>query len=133
MGKIPAVANMVSAIILNPEHGATIHSEETFNISVQIQNLNAGHFTNPTTTYYTAPQDLDGNGNIIGHCHVTVQSLGNSLNSRTPPNPSTFAFFKGIDDAGNGQGLLQAVVTGGLPPGFYRVCTMIAAKNHQPG
>lgn len=50
----------------------------------------------------------------------------------TPPDPTTFAFFKGIDDAGNGKGLLQAVVIGGLPVGVYRVCTMIAARNHQP-
>lgn len=41
-------------------------------------------------------------------------------------------FFKGIDDAGDGKGLLKAVVDGGLKKGAYRVCTMIAARNHQP-
>jgi hypothetical protein len=47
------------------------------------------------------------------------------------PDPTTFAFFNAIDDAGNGKGLLQATVTNGSPVGVYRVCTMIAARNHQ--
>jgi len=131
MGKIPATKNMISAMIANPLSGATIPSGTTFNISVQTAHLDAGFFVNPTTNYYTAPQDLNNNGDIIGHCHVTIQDIG-SIQSTTPPDPTTFAFFKGIDDAGNGKGLLQAVVTGGLPVGSYRVCTMIAARNHQP-
>jgi transcription initiation factor TFIID subunit 15 len=132
MGKLPATTNMISAMITNPNPGDKIPADTTFNISVQTAHLNAGFFVNPTTNYYTAPQDLDENGDIIGHCHVTVQNIGSSLKSITPPDPTTFAFFKGIDDNGNGKGLLQAVVTGGLPAGFYRVCTMIAARNHQP-
>lgn len=131
MGRIPASANMISAMITNPQPGKALAAGTTFNISVQTSHLAAGKFTNPTTTYYTAPQDLDGGGDIIGHCHVTVQDIG-SLDSTSPPDPSRFVFFKGIDDAGNGKGLLQAEVSGGLPAGTYRVCTMIAAQNHQP-
>ena len=63
--------------------------------------------------------------------HITVQSI-DSFKSATPPDPTTFAFLKGIDDVGNGNGLLQATVTGGLHVGIYRVCTMIAPRNHQP-
>ncbi|KAH7129599.1 hypothetical protein B0J13DRAFT_588468 [Dactylonectria estremocensis] len=131
MGRIPAASNMISAMITNPKTGDALMSGTTFNIQVQTSHLRAGTFVNPTTNYYTAPQDLDGNGDIIGHCHVTIQDIG-SLQSTAPPDPSQFAFFKGIDDDGNGQGLLQAVVDGGLPAGVYRVCTMIAAANHQP-
>jgi hypothetical protein len=131
MGKIPAVENMISAMITNPQPGKTVPADTTFNISFQISHLRAGNFVNPTTNYYTAPQDLDSNGDVVGHCHITVQEIG-SLQSTTPPDPTTFAFFKGIDDAGNGRGLLQAIVTDGLPAGVYRVCTMIAAQNHQP-
>lgn len=40
--------------------------------------------------------------------------------------------FQGINDAGNGNGLLSVAVTAGLPAGFYRVCTMNSASNHQP-
>lgn len=131
MGRIPAVSNMITAIITNPKPGDQVPAGTVFNISVQTRNLRAGFFVNPTTNYYTAPQDLDENGNIIGHCHITVQDIGD-LRTDTPPDPTTFAFFKGVDDAGNGQGLLQAVVEDGLPVGTYRVCTMIAAQNHQP-
>lgn len=133
MGRIPSKANMISAIILEPQTGQTVAANTPFKIRVQTQNLDAGAFTNPTITYYNAPQDLNGNGQIIGHCHVTLQDLGNSLNPSNAPNPTAFTFFKGIDDAGNGRGLLEADVAAGVPAGFYRVCTMIAAKNHQPG
>ncbi|KAH6957472.1 hypothetical protein DER45DRAFT_465497, partial [Fusarium avenaceum] len=131
MGNIPATSNMISAMITNPQPGVTLQAGSTFNIEVQTSHLAAGNFVNPTTQYYTAPQDLDSKGDIIGHCHVTVQDIG-QLQSTTPPDPSQFVFFKGIDDDGNGQGLLSATVEGGLPAGVYRVCTMIAAQNHQP-
>lgn len=131
MGKIPATTNMISAIITYPLPGSTIRANTTFNVSVQTSHLAAGYFVNPNVGYYTAPQDLDDNGDILGHCHITVQDIG-SLTAVTPPDPNKTAFFKGINDKGNGKGLLQAVVDGGLKPGVYRVCTMIAARNHQP-
>jgi transcription initiation factor TFIID subunit 15 len=133
MGKIPAVSNMISAMIVEPQVGETVAEDTTFTVRVQTQGLDAGSFTNPTLTYYSAPQDLNNNGDIIGHCHITIQELGNSLNPNNAPDPTTFAFFKGINDNGNGQGLLSAEVTGGLVAGFYRVCTMISSSNHQPG
>ncbi|KIN01184.1 hypothetical protein OIDMADRAFT_198448 [Oidiodendron maius Zn] len=132
MGDIPAKTNMVSSIITFPLAGsASIESDTTFNITVQMANLVAGSFTNADATYYAAPQALSG-GKVVGHTHVTVQDLGKSLNPTTPLDATKFAFFKGINDAGNGEGLLTAVVTGGLPAGNYRVCTMAAAANHQP-
>lgn len=132
MGDIPAKTNMVSSIITFPLAGsASIESDTTFNITVQMANLVAGSFTNADATYYAAPQALSG-GKVVGHTHVTVQDLGKSLNPTTPLDATQFAFFKGINDAGNGAGLLTAVVTGGLPAGNYRVCTMAAASNHQP-
>lgn len=96
-----------------------------------MSNLVAGSFTNADATYFAAPQFLQG-GQVVGHTHVTVQDLGNSLNPTQALDATQFAFFKGINDAGNGKGLLQAVVTGGLPAGNYRVCTMASASNHQP-
>ena len=132
MGDIPAKTAMVSSVITFPTTGGkAIASDTTFNISVQTSNLVAGSFTNADATYYAAPQFLQG-GQIVGHTHVTVQDLGNSLNPTQALDATQFAFFKGINDAGNGKGLLQAVVTGGLPAGNYRVCTMASASNHQP-
>jgi hypothetical protein len=130
MGDIPANTNMISTIITFPEPGQTIAADTDFKFTLQVSNLVAGSFTNPDLTYYAAPQALEG-GNIVGHTHVTVQSLGD-INTQTPPDAQTFAFFKGINDAGNGQGGLSAAVAGGLPAGVYRVCTMTSASNHQP-
>jgi hypothetical protein len=130
MGDIPSTQNMISSIILNPPNGGNIAADQTFNIDLQLQGLVAGSFTNAQATYYAAPQALQG-GQIVGHTHVTVQAMG-SANPSTPLDPTKFAFFKGINDAGNGKGLLSATVTGGLPAGIYRVCTMASASNHQP-
>jgi len=84
-----------------------------------------------TTRSYTAPQQVK-NGKIVGYIHVTVQDLGRSLTSKKPLDPRKFAFFKGINDAGDGKGGLSATVTGGLPAGNYRACTLGSSSNHQP-
>lgn len=132
MGDIPAKTNMVSSVITFPTTGGkAIASDTTFNITVQMANLQAGSFTNADATYYAAPQFLSG-GVIVGHTHVTVQDLGSSMNPTTPLDATQFAFFKGINDAGNGKGLLTATVNNGLPAGNYRVCTIVSASNHQP-
>jgi transcription initiation factor TFIID subunit 15 len=131
MGDIPSSSNMISTIITSPGPGDTIAANQDFNVNLQVANLVAGSFTNPDTTYYAAPQALEG-GKIVGHTHVTIQSLGNNIATTTPPDAGTFAFFKGINDAGDGNGGLTAAVTGGLPAGVYRVCTMTSASNHQP-
>ncbi|KAM3075279.1 hypothetical protein ACMFMG_007278 [Clarireedia jacksonii] len=132
MGQLPAKNKMMSSIITFPLAGSkTIQSDTTFNITVQMSNIVAGSFTNADSTYFSAPQALQ-NGVVVGHTHVTVQDMGKSLNPTGALDPTQFAFFKGINDAGNGQGLLTATVTGGLPAGNYRVCTMASASNHQP-
>ena len=131
MGDIPGTGNMVSSIITNPAPGDDLTENQDFNVEFTVANLNAGFFTNPDVTYYTSPQQLD-NGNIVGHVHVTIQTLGDNLTPQEAPDASTFAFFKGVDDAGDGNGHLLATVTGGLPAGSYRACLMTAAMNHQP-
>lgn len=132
MGDIPSTANMVSSIITDPAPGQDVAANTAFTVKVQVAKLAAGSFTNPANTYYAAPQALNGQGLIIGHTHITIQDLGGSLTPTNAPNADTFAFFKGINDNGNGNGGLEAQVTDGLPAGFYRVCTMASASNHQP-
>ena len=131
MGDIPGTGNMVSSIITNPGPGDDIPANQDFNVEFTVANLNAGFFTNPDVTYYSSPQQLN-NGNIVGHVHVTIQTLGDNLAPQAAPDASTFAFFKGVDDNGDGNGHLLAKVTGGLPAGNYRACLMTAAMNHQP-
>jgi transcription initiation factor TFIID subunit 15 len=132
MGDIPANTKMVSAVMVNPQNGQNIAANTNFDIAVKVANLQAGSFTNPDNTYYAAPQALNGGGQIVGHTHVTVQDLGTDPNPTQPLDASTFAFFKGINDAGDGQGLLKATVSGGLKAGNYRVCSLTSASNHQP-
>lgn len=131
MGDIPAKAKMVSSMITFPQTGSEVEPDEDFTITVQMANIQAGSFTNPDITYYAGPQFLE-DGLVVGHTHITVQDLGKSLNPTKALDATQFAFFKGINDAGNGKGLLSAKVTDGLPAGNYRVCTMASASNHQP-
>ncbi|KAK0663944.1 hypothetical protein QBC41DRAFT_381034 [Cercophora samala] len=131
MGRIPSSRNMITSIITHPQTNDIVPAQKTFNVTIQTRHLRAGFLVNPSVAYYTAPQDLDEKGDIIGHCHITIQNIG-SLRSVDPPDPTVFAYFKGVDDEGDGAGGLQAEVTGGLPEGVYRVCTIISARNHQP-
>lgn len=131
MGDIPSTANMVSTIITRPAPSENLPANKDFNVDVQVANLHVGSFTNPDVTYYAAPQALKG-GKIVGHTHVTIQTLGHNLTPGTPPDASKFVFFKGVNDAGDGRGGLTVTVPGGLPAGSYRVCTLSSASNHQP-
>merc|ERR1712000_742626 len=112
---------MVASVFTSPQNGDDLQADTDFTISVQMINFAPGTFTNPDNTYYAAPQDVDGNGNIIGHTHVTVQDTGGDTNPTQPLDPTQFVFFKGINDQGDGNGLLSADVEGGLPTGNYRL------------
>ncbi|KDN60631.1 hypothetical protein CSUB01_04966 [Colletotrichum sublineola] len=132
MGKIPSINNMVSTIIKNPPPNGNIQANQQFDVQLKVNGLQAGSFTDAQSTYYSAPQNLNQQGQIIGHVHVTIQDMGNSMTPQDALDPKQFVFFKGIDDAGDGKGNLKATVTGGLPAGIYRVCSMSSSSNHQP-
>lgn len=71
---------MVSTIIISPQHNENIpHAHKDFTVVIAVDNLHTGQFTNPDTTYYSAPQQLDNNGLILGHSHITIQV-------RSPPS-----------------------------------------------
>jgi len=130
MGSIPSTDNMPSAKFTNPTNGQTLAENTPFTISMAISNLATGNFVNADTNYFSAPQQLNAQGQIVGHSHVVVESL-TSLAQITPSNPKVFAFFKGLNDAAQG-GILTADVTAGLPAGFYKVSSINTAANHQP-
>ena len=48
-----------------------------------------------------------------------------------PLDPLQFAFFKGLNDAANGN-ILSADVTNGLAPGNYRMASIHSSANHAP-
>ncbi|RDW56820.1 hypothetical protein BP5796_12887 [Coleophoma crateriformis] len=132
MGKIPSTSNMVSSILISPTPGQKMKANETFEIRVQTSGLSAGGFTNEDSTYYAAPQDLSSDGLIIGHAHFAIQDLGKTLTPTAPPDPTDFVFFAAVPGTADGKGLFATNVTGGLPAGNYRVCSMASAANHQP-
>ncbi|KAL4990975.1 hypothetical protein BDW68DRAFT_174419 [Aspergillus falconensis] len=136
MGDIPSDKNMVSTIITFPLPGQLLLAHTPFVIEFRTSNLNAGSVTNPNSTLYSAPQALQ-DGNVVGHVHVTIQSLFDYRNDKlenygVPPDPAKFVFFKTVFGEGDALNGFSVNVSEGLPVGFYRVCTMAAASNHQP-
>jgi hypothetical protein len=129
MGEIPSKNQMVSTVIRFPKENTVLKKFQAFTIRTKTINLKTGFFDDPVKQYYIFPQTLDNKGFIQGHSHVTVQKI---VNANEPPNPEIFAFFKGLNDPADGKGELTALVEKGLPPGKYRLCTMVSSFAHQP-
>ena len=66
---------------------------------------------------------------LKGHSHIVIEHIP-SLDSTTPTDPGTFAWFKGLNGAAV-NGVLSAEVAG-LPAGAYRIASINTAANHQP-
>ncbi|KAJ3724277.1 hypothetical protein DFJ43DRAFT_597770 [Lentinula guzmanii] len=130
IGTIPSVQNMPSAKFSNPANGATMPADTAFTITMNINNLDTGNFVNANENYFAAPQQLNGQGQIIGHTHVVIEALSD-LAQTTPTNPQQFAFFKGVNTAAV-NGAVTADVTSGVPAGAYRLCSINSSSNHQP-
>ncbi|KAK2460365.1 hypothetical protein APHAL10511_007530 [Amanita phalloides] len=130
MGLIPSNNNMPSAKFKFPTNLATIKANTQFAVQMAINNMQTGFFVNPDEDYFSAPQQLNAQGQIQGHSHVVIEQLS-SLDQTTPTNPQQFVFFKGLNDAAQ-NGILTATVTGGLPAGSYKISSINTAANHQP-
>ncbi|OJA13405.1 hypothetical protein AZE42_05951 [Rhizopogon vesiculosus] len=130
MGSIPSTANMPSSKFTNPKNLDVIPPNQAFTVSLAIQGMETGHFVNAEQDYFSAPQQLNQQGQIQGHSHVVIEQL-DSLSQTTPTDPTKFAFFKGLNDAAV-NGILTADVTNGLPAGTYKISTINSAANHQP-
>ncbi|EIM92085.1 uncharacterized protein STEHIDRAFT_164435 [Stereum hirsutum FP-91666 SS1] len=130
MGVIAASTNMPSSKFTSPKNLDTIQSNTDFNVSMAVKNLVTGNFVNAASNYYSAPQQVDDSGNVVGHTHIVIETL-DSLTQTTVTDPTKFAFFKGVDGAAvNGE--VTVAVTGGLPAGVYRMASINSAANHQP-
>lgn len=93
MGNLPSVDNTPSAKIAFPKNFATIPANQQFTFQLNIAKLTTGSFTNAQLTYFSAPQNLDGSGNIVGHSHITCDALS-AIDQTTPTNSKEFVFFK---------------------------------------
>lgn len=130
MGVIAAQTNMPSSKFTNPVNGQVLPSNTAFTISMAISHLQTGFFVNAEENYFAAPQVVNSAGDVQGHSHVVVETIG-SLTQTTTTNPTVFAFFKGLNSAAVG-GILTASVDKGLPAGTYRLSSINTAANHQP-
>ncbi|TFY54696.1 hypothetical protein EVG20_g9603 [Dentipellis fragilis] len=130
MGIIAATTNMPSSKFQFPPNFGTIQANQPFTVKMAIQNLETGNFVNANTNYFSAPQQVNKQGDVIGHTHFVIEKI-DSLTQTTVTNPGTFAFFKGVNTAAVG-GVVTADVTAGLPAGVYRLASINSAANHQP-
>jgi LysM repeat protein len=132
MGRIIGIDKMPSSKFVFPENfSSDLNENQPFTISMQIKNVQSGNFVNPATNYYAAPQQVNDQGVVIGHSHVTVEKI-DDFKSKNALDPNVFAFFKGLNLPADGKGELSAPVDKGLPAGTYRLCSINAAANHQP-
>jgi hypothetical protein len=121
---------MPSSKFIFPKNFGTIKAGQNFTIEMAIKNMQTGNFVNAQQNYFSAPQQLNGQGQIKGHSHVVIEQIS-SLASTTPSDPKKFAFFKGLNAAAAG-GKLTADVVNGLQPGAYKLSSINTASNHQP-
>lgn len=131
MGQIPGSNKMPSSKFTNPLNLQNLAENKPFTITMQIKNLKTGNFVNAQSNYYSAPQQLDATGQIIGHSHVVIEQI-TGLNQAVATDPTKFAFFKGVNTPADANGVLSVPVTAGLGPGVYRLASINAAANHQP-
>ncbi|KAH9964604.1 hypothetical protein BC827DRAFT_945779 [Russula dissimulans] len=131
MGVIAPAANMPSCKFVFPKNFDTVKAHTQFEIRMALKHLDAGHFTNADTNYFAAPQQLNAQGDIIGHTHFVIEEL-DAFNTTTPSDPTKFAFFKGVNTPADANGVVSANVTGGLPQGKYRLSSINTSQNHAP-
>jgi hypothetical protein len=131
MGAIPSTKHMPSSKFKSPKNFGAIKANTNFTIEMKIKNLEAGHFVNAESNYYSAPQQLNEKGQIVGHTHFVIQAV-DSFTSTKPLDSTTFAFFKGVNTPPGADGAVSVDVAQGLPEGLYRLASINTAANHQP-
>ena len=130
MGLIPSSDNMPSSKFVSPTNFGVVKANQNFTIQMAIENLESGNFVNPDASYFAAPQQLNPQGQITGHSHFVIQKI-TDFNQTTVVNAKTFAFFTAVNSPAV-NGIVSEVVTGGLPPGNYKLSSINTAANHQP-
>ncbi|EJD04245.1 uncharacterized protein FOMMEDRAFT_146247 [Fomitiporia mediterranea MF3/22] len=130
MGVIASTNNMPSAKFQSPKNLDKIQANKSFTVKLAIKNLAAGNFVNAADNYFSAPQNINDQGNIIGHSHVVIEKI-NGLSDTSVTDPTKFTFFKGLNEKAQ-NGVLSVDVTDGLPAGTYRMASINSAANHQP-
>jgi len=131
MGVVAPSTNMPSSKFVHPKNLGAIKANTTFEIKMGLKHLEAGHFVNPDSNYFAAPQQLNAQEDIIGHTHFVIERLS-SITSTAVSDPSKFAFFKGVNTAADAKGHVAVNVTNGLPEGIYKLSSINSSANHAP-
>lgn len=131
MGVIAPATNMPSSKFVHPKNLCAIKANTTFEIKMGVKHLEAGHFVNPDSNYFAAPQQLNAQDDIIGHTHFVIEKLS-SIASTAVSDPTKFAFFQGVDTAADAHGHVAVNVTNGLPEGVYKLSSINSSANHAP-
>lgn len=127
MGHIPAPTNMPSTRFKEPQNGGVFLENSPISVTLISNNLAIGNAVNPGKSYLAAPQQLNSDGLVLGHCHIVVDAL-ESFGQQSPTDPSKPVFFTEV-----GTPMLSSLsTTVTLPAGFYRMTATIHAANHQP-
>jgi len=132
MGRIISLDVAPSAKFVFPKNtDSSLQPNQAFTVKLKVSNMALGNFVNAQSNYYAAPQQVNGQGAVIGHTHVVIEPM-TAPDTTEPLDPLTFAFFKGVNGAPDGNGIVTAAVDKGVPAGFYRLCSINTAANHQP-
>jgi hypothetical protein len=131
MGVLAPSTNMPSSKFIQPKNLDPIKAHTTFEIKMAIRHLDTGHFTNPDTTYYGAPQQLNPGNDIIGHTHFVIEKIS-SVSSTDVSDPSNFVYFSAVNTAADSDGNVSVNVTNGLPAGTYKLSSINSSANHAP-
>jgi hypothetical protein len=133
IGMLPCATKIVQTLIIQPEINQELSAAIDNTVVITSNNLEEGFFNDPNVHYYLVPQTLDSAQNIIqGHQHITVEFLGDPL---SPPDPTQFSFFKGINEVAVDAERVQLSAT--IPAatitknGIYRICSMSGSSGHQ--
>ncbi|KLJ11465.1 hypothetical protein EMPG_13344 [Blastomyces silverae] len=133
MGEIPSTKHMVSTLIISPSLGDTFKVNQPIVFEIAVRNIEMGFYTNSNVTYISAPQSLNSEGLVQGHTHLTVEFMGPTATSIEALDASNPTWFKSVNSPNNKGNRFTARLDKGLGKvGFYRVCTLTAAANHQP-
>jgi hypothetical protein len=109
--------------------GSRLAAEEPFTIQLRIEGMETGFRVNPITNYLAAPQQLTLRDGIRGNAAIVVEQVS-SFNQSEPTEPRRFAFFSAVGLGSNG--VSTADLDTGLPPGAYRLSSILRSENYQP-
>ena len=119
---------MPSTKFTQPRNGDVFPENTPLVVTIASTNFKTGVFTNETSTFLAAPQQLDPtDGTILGHYHIVIEAL-TSFGQTATTDPRIFTFSKEVPE----DLIASTPITQGLPPGFYRMTATAHAANHQP-